>query len=79
MRYACSPAALPHEDIQTALKRHLRGDWGDLDEADKTENEFSLEKGFRLLSAYKGANGTKFWIITEADRSVTAVLLSADY
>lgn len=72
-------AELTHEDIQTALKRHLRGDWGDLDKEDKTENELSLEKGFRLLSAYKGANGTKFWIITEADRSYTTVLLPSDY
>ena len=67
------------DGIQTALKRHLRGDWGDLDKDDKTENELSLEKGFRLLSAYKGANGTKFWIITEADRSYTTVLLPSDY
>src|SRR5688572_1137753 len=73
-----TPAALgelTHEDIQSGLKRHLRGDWGDLDEEDKTENELSLEKGFRLLSAYKGANGTTFWIITEGDRSYTTVLL----
>lgn len=77
-----TPAALEsltHDDIQTALKRHLRGDWGDLDRDDKIENELSLAKGFRLLSAYQGANGTKFWIITEADRSVTTVLLPADY
>ena len=72
-------AELTHEDIQTALKRHLGGDWGDLDDEDKAENELSLEKGFRLLSAYKGANGTKFWIITENDRSITTVLLPSDY
>src|SRR5688572_11675140 len=72
-------AELTHDDIQTALKRHLRGDWGDLDKDDKIENELSLEKGFRLLSAYKGANGTKFWIITEADRSSTCILLPLEY
>ena len=72
-------AELTHEDFQTALKRHLRGDWGDLEDEDKAENELSLEKGFRLLSAYKGTNGTKFWIITENDRSITTVLLPSDY
>lgn len=72
-------AELTHDDIQSALKRHLRGDWGDLEAKDIEENELSLEKGFRLLSAYQGANGTKFWIITEADRSVTTVLLPSDY
>lgn len=79
---AATPAALDaltHEDIQTALKRHLCGDWGDLDEEDMAENELSLQQGFRLFSAYKGANGTKFWIITEADRGLTTVLLPSDY
>jgi hypothetical protein len=71
--------ALTHEDIQTALKRHLSGDWGDVCEEDRAENDLSLERGFRLLSVYQGKNGTKFWIITEADRSVTTVLLPSNY
>ncbi len=71
--------ALTQADIQTALARHFRGDWGNLGEEDKTENELSLTNGFRLISAYEGANGTKFWIITEADRSYTTVLLPSDY
>ena len=66
-------------DIPSALSRHAAGDWGDVGEADRRENELSLEKGFRLLSIYKDRNGTKFWIITEADRSATTVLLSEDY
>jgi hypothetical protein len=67
------------EDIPAALARHAKGDWGDVDEADRKENELSLEKGFRLLSVYKDRGGTKFWIITEADRSATTVLLPEDY
>ena len=66
-------------DIRTSLARHVRGDWGDLDKHDKAENELSLKEGFRLLSSYTTADGTKFWIITEADRSATTVLLPEDY
>jgi hypothetical protein len=61
------------------LARHQSGDWGDLDEADKRENEVSLEKGFRLLSAYTLTTGVKVWIITERDRSATTILLPAEY
>ena len=43
------------------------------------ENELSLKEGFRLLSVYYTKNGTKFWIITEADRSATTILLPEDY
>lgn len=67
------------EDIPAALARHANGDWGNLSEADRRENDLSLEKGFRLLSSYEDRKGTKFWIITEADRSVTTVLLPEDY
>ena len=70
---------LKQSDVQTALARHLSGDWGDVDEHDGKENELSLEKGFRLFSVYHAADGTKFWIITEADRSATTVLLPEDY
>ena len=61
------------------LVRHSLGDWGDLDEEDKRENELSLEKGFRLLSAYILSTGVKVWIITEADRSCTTILLPKEY
>jgi len=60
------------------LQRHLNGDWGDLSEEDKTENEFSLQRGYRLLSAYQTLHG-KLWIITEADRSATTFLLPSEY
>jgi len=72
-------AELSEEDILTGIQRHQAGDWGDLDEHDRQENELSLKQGFRLLSVYHGKNGTKFYIITEADRSVTTVLLPEDY
>ena len=61
------------------LARHARGDWGVLSDADKQENEFSLLNGFRLLSSYRLCSGTKIWIITEADRSSTTLLLPEEY
>ncbi len=70
---------LDPEAMLNSLRRHARGDWGELCEEDKAENELSLREGFRLLSAYHDRNGVKFWIITEADRSVTTILLPEDY
>ena len=61
-----------------SLKRHANGDWGDLCEEDRRENELSLTKGFRLLSAYQN-EGQKIWIITEADRSATTILFPEEY
>jgi hypothetical protein len=61
------------------LARHVVGDWGDLDEDDRAENELSIREGFRLLSAYHLRDGTRIWIITEADRSSTTVLLPSEY
>ena len=60
------------------LKRHLAGDWGDLCPEDKAENDFSLQHGYRLLSAYATPFG-QLWIITEADRSATTFLLPDEY
>ena len=62
-----------------SLRRHTSGDWGDLSEEDKKENELSLRRGFRLLSAYENYPLPKIWIITEADRSVTTVLFPDEY
>ncbi len=70
---------LPVIEVNIAIKRHTRGDWGDVCEEDARENEFSLKEGFRLFSVYHTHAGTKFWIITEADRSVTTVLLPTEY
>jgi hypothetical protein len=64
--------------VHEALRRHATGDWGDVPAEDACENELSLKQGFRLLSAY-GTGERRFWIITEADRSVTTVLMPEDY
>ena len=61
------------------LDRHVTGDWGEVGREDWAENEFSLREGFRLLSAYSTKDGEKLWIITEADRSVTTILLPGEY
>ena len=71
--------ALSLEEIHAALSRHQRGDWGDLPSADCEENELSLREGFRVLSAYTTRSGKRVWIITEADRSATTVLLPEEY
>jgi hypothetical protein len=70
---------LTNQDRIRALIRHARGDWGDVDPDDWAENELSLTEGFRLLSSYHSEDGVKFWIITEADRSVTTILLPSEY
>jgi len=61
------------------LTRHAVGDWGELDPEDVRENEYSVAHGFRLLSSYTTAAGDKLWIITEADRSATTLLLPDEY
>ena len=60
------------------VSRHVRGDWGDLPKEDRDENNLSLKNGFRLLSGYDTTSG-QIWIITEADRSVTTLLLPEEY
>ena len=65
-------------NLFTYLKRHHSGDWGDLSEDDIKENEYSLRRDLRILSAYETPEG-RLWIITEADRSVTTFLLSSEY
>jgi hypothetical protein len=66
------------EEVLTALRRHASGDWGNLCPEDTLANESAVQEGGRLFSAY--AEGKhRFWIITEADRSLTTVLLPEDY
>jgi hypothetical protein len=65
---------------QEFLARHIRGDWGDdLCEKDREENQVSLERGFRLLSSYRTCADEEIWVLTEADRSVTTILLPEEY
>lgn len=71
--------AVPEKEQVNALLRHFHGDWGDVCGADWQSNEQALKTGERLFSAYHTSDGLKFWIITEADRSATTVLLPQDY
>jgi hypothetical protein len=65
----------PHE----FLNRHERDDWGEVSEDDQQENELSVQQGFRILSAYCTSKGKRIWVITEADRSATTILLPDEY
>ena len=81
-RVCATPGALATVDVATltaSLHRHAAGDWGDLDAADKVENDRALVHGGRFVSSFLARDGTKFWIITEADRSATTVLLPEEY
>lgn len=70
---------LSQADILTGLQRHMAGDWGDVDNHDRRANEKVLRDGTRLISAYHSAKQVKFWVITEADRCLTVLLLPAEY
>ena len=61
------------------LDRHAAGDWGDVPAVDAAENALSLERGYRILSSYALETGARLWVITEADRSVTTLLLPSEY
>ena len=65
--------------VMSSLTRHRCGDWGNLTDEDKQENELSLKEGYRLLSAYESEGLPKIWIITEADRSATTILFPNEY
>lgn len=66
--------------VNACLKRHLRGDWGNLSPEDEEQNEIALREGnLRLFSAYEHHSLPKIWIITEADRSVTTILFPDEY
>jgi hypothetical protein len=68
-----------HVGLWSLLRRHLTGDWGDLDREDAAANDNAVHQGLRLLSAYQLPTGQRIWIITEAGRSVTTFLLPEDY
>lgn len=70
----------PHPGLRCeVLTRHLAGDWGEVGDEDAMENDLSVEHGFRILSAYKTPTGERIWVITEADRSATTLLLPEEY
>ena len=70
---------IPPSEMLRALRRHAGGDWGKLEPEDRQANDDALKNGGRLVSSYLAKNGTKFWIITESDRSATTVLLPEEY
>ena len=61
------------------LRRHQHGDWGSVPPEDAEENQISVETGCRILSSYFLNDTERLWIITEADRSVTTLLLPDEY
>ena len=79
--------SVPYAQMKEGLARHKRGDWGNVCKEDAAENNRSTHEGFRVLSAYaidpskpaKGYGENCFWIITEADRSATTILLPDEY
>lgn len=61
------------------IQRHQSGDWGDLEPSDQKENDCAIDIPLRILSAYTLPDKTKIWVITEADRSSTCLLLPEEY
>lgn len=84
-RVVATPGALEvmsntSTDALALLSRHVRGDWGQVPPEDARENELSIRGGFRIISSYPlGEDGGKVWVITEADRSSTCILLPEEY
>jgi hypothetical protein len=81
-RILITPAALktfPREFFAICLNRHFSGDWGDLEQEDKDANDEALKNGSRIFSAFEDSMGERLWVITEADRSATTLLLPEDY
>lgn len=70
---------IPMNEILDSLNRHVNGDWGNLCQEDKDLNDGAVVHGGRILSSYVSSHGDEFWIITEADRSVTTILLPNEY
>jgi hypothetical protein len=66
-------------EMEEAINRHVAADWGDLSDEDRALNEEAISGGGRILSAYVSTGLVRFWIITEADRSATTILLPEDY
>ena len=83
-RIVATPGALAAieasgDDPLALLIKHVCLDPGDLSPEDIRENQLSVEQGFRILSSYRLSDGTRIWLITEADRSVTTFLLPQEY
>lgn len=66
------------EDPETLVYRHIQGDWGDVGPAGWAENDYALRHGERLVSVYHTRHGRKLWVITEADRFASTILVPED-
>ena len=80
-RIVATPNALEsitQDDILLGIQRHQAGDWGNLTDDNRAANDRALAQGGRIVSAYNAMNGTRFWLITEVDRSATTILLPED-
>ena len=78
-RGAAAALAQSGESAASFLLRHARGDWGEISVLDAVENERALEHGLRVMSVYRTRADERIWIITEADRSSTCLLLPEEY
>lgn len=76
---AVEALAASGDDPFVYIGRHAAGDWGEICAEDARENDLSVKLGFRILSVYRLSDSTKLWLITEADRSATTLLLPAEY
>ena len=76
---AIEAIAASGEGVEPYIDRHLTGDWSEMDDEDRIANRRSIHDGTRIFSAYKIMAGDRIWIITEADRSSTCVLLPEEY
>jgi hypothetical protein len=76
---ALEALAQAQEEPLELLARHVTGDWGELDDEDMAQNDFSVKNNLRILSSYTLQSGAKIWLITEADRSATTILLPSEY
>lgn len=66
-------------EITALLKRHAHCDWGVCGLDDAESNDEALIEGSRVLSVYRSNSGEKVWLITEADRSATTILMPSEY
>ena len=78
-RAALQSLAEAGQAVNDLLRRHQAGDWGEIGDEDRQQNEQALDDEGRLMSVYTLTTGVAVWVITEADRSVTTVLLPDDY
>jgi len=76
---ALEALAASGESASEFLKRHVSGDYGEVCQEDRMLNDEAIQEGTRILSAYRTSKGTKVWVITEADRSSTCLLLPEEY